>query len=90
MFINRLDWNENNVIHIARHNVEPFEVEEFCRNDHRALKEGQDRYILSGMTDAGRFLFVVLQKLDEGRYRPITAFEMSETYKRRYRKRLRQ
>ena len=88
MIIGELIWDDENVEHIARHNVTPKEVEEVCYSLHLNEKEGRQRYILSGQTESGRYLNVVVEKISGGMFRPITAFEMSESYKRKYRKML--
>ncbi|MDO9332925.1 MAG: hypothetical protein Q7T57_00160 [Dehalococcoidales bacterium] len=89
MRISELIWNDENVGHIARHGVNPLEVEDVCFGAHLSQKERNDRYILGGQTEAGRYLNVVVEKIGKEIYRPVTAFEMSETYKGRYRKRMR-
>ena len=87
MIISELQWDDENVEHIARHNVNPQEVEDVCFGLHISEREGEQRYILSGKTAAGRYLNVVVERVGKGLFRPVTAFEMSENYKRRYRKR---
>ena len=89
MIIGDLEWDDKNIGHIARHNVNPQEVEDVCYSLHLSEKEGGQRYILSGQTESGRFLNVVIERIGGGLFRPITAFEMSESYKRKYRKMLR-
>lgn len=88
MRIAELEWDDENVQHIARHNVNPQEVEDVCFGFHISEVESKQRCILSGQTSAGKHLNVVVERVGEGLFRPITAFEMSENYKRRYRKRL--
>ena len=89
MIINELEWEDQNIEHIARHTVNPQEVEDVCFGLHVSEKAGNERYILSGQTAGGRYLNVVIERVGKGLFRPITAFEMSDDYKRRYRKRLR-
>lgn len=89
MKIDSLDWDDENIEHIARHNVNPQEVEDVCFGTHIGEGEGTQRYILSGQSSNGRYLNVVVERIGKRLFRPITAFEMSENYKRRYRKRLR-
>lgn len=88
MIIGDLQWDDENVEHIARHNVNPQEVEDICFGSHISERESNQRYILSGQTAAGRYLNVVIERVGKGLFRPITAFEMSESYKSRYRKRM--
>jgi uncharacterized DUF497 family protein len=87
--ISELIWDDGNVGHIALHGVNPLEVEDVCFGIHLSQKERNDRYVLSGQTEAGRYLNVVVERISKKLYRPITAFEMSEAYRRRYRKRMR-
>lgn len=89
MLINLLEWDDKNVEHIARHNVSPAKVEDVCFGLHISIREGNQIYILSGQSLNGRYLNVVIKRISKGLFRPITAFEMSENYKRQYRKRLR-
>jgi len=89
MKIDSLYWDDENIEHISKHNVTPQEVEDVCFETHIIRREGDRRYILSGQSANGRYLNVVIERVDRGLFRPITAFEMSESYKRSYRKRLR-
>jgi uncharacterized protein len=95
MKITELEWDDNNVDHIGRHGVSPQEVEEVCYGLHYSKKDsdskghGKERYILAGQTEAGRYLDVVIERLHTTCFRPVVAFEMSEPYKRSYRKKLR-
>ena len=89
MKIDSLYWDDENIEHISKHNVNPQEVEDVCFGTHIIRKDGNRRYILSGQSANGRYLNVVIERVYKGLCRPITAFEMSEKYKRRYRKRLR-
>ena len=90
MKIDSLYWDDENIEHISKHNVDPQEVEDVCFETNLIRKEGKQRYILSGQSANGRYLNVVIERANKGMFRPITAFEMSENYKRRYRKRLRE
>jgi len=86
MRISRLEWDEDRVAHIARHNIEPEEVWEVCRDPlHRARREGHNRYRVYGQTADGRYLFVVLE-YSAGMHKPITARDMTDGEKRAYRK----
>ena len=89
MIISELEWDDQNIEHIARHNVGPQEVEDVCFGLHISQKAGDKRYILSGQSVGGRYINVVVEQVGKGLFRSITAFEMSESYKRRYMKRLR-
>jgi len=84
--ISELEWDDENIEHIAGHNVNPEEVEDVCFGVHLGRRESGRRYVLSGQTAAGRYLNVVVEQVGKWRSRPITAFEMSEAYRRRYRR----
>jgi hypothetical protein len=88
MRINKLQWDDDNVEHIARHGVNPQEVEDVCFGFHIYIRESSKKYIISGQSANGRYLNVVIETVGKQVFRPITAFEMSENYKRRYKKRL--
>jgi uncharacterized protein len=89
-----LDWDDSNIKEITRHHVNPDEVEEICyglhifRKDPDSKSKGKNRYIIAGKTPGGRYLDVIIEKLNGNYYRPVTAFEMSENYKRNFKKRL--
>jgi hypothetical protein len=74
--IRKLIWDYRNIRHIARHNVDPDEVEEVVFGN--ALpKRGQKgkTIVLIGETSEGRLLEVPLHNRGEGRYYPITAHD---------------
>ena len=87
MRINRLDWDDYRVEHIARHNVEPNEVWEVCNDlSHLARRQGRDRYLVYGQTLDGRYLFIVLERIQESVYKPITARNMTDREKQNFRR----
>ena len=88
MNITDLEWDDANMEHIALHSVSPEEVWDVCTGDHIAEKQANNRYILSGQTAGGRYIDVVIQHIAAASFRPVTAFDMSENHKRRFRKRL--
>ncbi len=88
VIIAELQWDDENVNHIARHRTDPQEVEDVCFGIHVIRSEGEGRYILSGKTTTGRYLHAVIENIGKGLFRPITAFDMSEKHKRKYRRRL--
>jgi len=57
--ITYLHWDERNTSHIAKHEVDPNEVEEIFRNKPKVRKAKKESYIALGLTDSGRLLFVV-------------------------------
>ena len=74
------DWDAGNLEHIARHKVEPEEAEEAAtdpaaleaQNVHRGAN-GQRRLGVIGASEAGRVLFVVLERRGE-KFRVVTAY----------------
>jgi uncharacterized DUF497 family protein len=91
MTIDEFIWPEERIEHIARHGVTPEEVEEACFGKslvQRAKSEGENPvYYVLGQTDAGRYLFCVVIGFPDGKGYPVTAREMTDKEKRRYRRR---
>lgn len=88
MRITRLEWNEENVVHIARHRVDPEEVEELCFHRSPLIERGRGGLCyVTGQTRAGRYLFAVVRILGRGMARVITAREMEMKEKRRFKQR---
>lgn len=89
----KLNWGTDRVEHVARHNIDPEEVEEavFFDSDRR-LRRGprseKDRghfvYYLYGCTEAGRYLFVVLLDLNQGDALMVTARDMTKSERQYY------
>jgi uncharacterized DUF497 family protein len=71
------DWDEANSSHVARHGVEPWEVQDVFEDpDRRALSQGmyfgEQRFSIVGRTSAGRTLVVVFT-MRSGRVRVVTS-----------------
>lgn len=81
------EWDEDNEEHIARHGVEPAEVEEvfFFRFSVRRGRQG--RYVVLGRSAAGRHLSVVVERKGGGLVRVVTARDMSPAERRLYARR---
>lgn len=84
------EWDENNIEHIARHNVIPEEVEEVFLDSKRVgtsvRKVSQEkRWAMIGSTQYGRILFVVFTQR-EGMIRVVTARDATDKEKRTYRR----
>jgi uncharacterized DUF497 family protein len=88
VIIRELEWDDDNIEHIHHHKVSPVEVEDVCFGLHIGFSGLRYRYVLYGQTRGGRYLKVVLERLQENRFRPITAFDMSDEDKAHYRRRL--
>jgi uncharacterized DUF497 family protein len=80
-------WDDLNVLHIARHDVTHLEVEEVVCSDALELdvqcEDGEERFTLIGETARGRIL-VVIYTIRDGLMRPVTAYEPGAYLKRRY------
>ena len=83
----RLIWDDQNITHVARHEVIPDEVEQvaFSSKSHVRRAKGQNIYYLFGQTNAGRHLFIVLKYQGGGVGEVVTARDMSGKEKRWYR-----
>jgi len=79
-------WDDSNIEHISRHGIEPEEVEETFLGKRHTRKTNNDRYLLYGRTDNGRYLLVVYI-IKEKRVRVITARDMTGNEKKLYKKR---
>jgi uncharacterized protein len=70
-------WDKDNLSHIARHHVSKDEAEQVIQNDpldlERQIRNGEQRLLHLGETNAGRVLFVVLTLRNE-MLRVVTAF----------------
>jgi uncharacterized DUF497 family protein len=82
--IKRLLFDDANTEHIARHAVEPEEVEEACLVAPMLRRGKSGRLAVYGRTMAGRRLLVVLAPKGAGDYYVITARNMTRTEQRRY------
>ncbi len=87
MYISELDWDDYRIDHIANHDVEPDEVWEACKDPfHLARRQGRNRYRLYGQSRDGRYLFAVLEHIEDSVYKPITARDMTDREKRSFRR----
>ena len=88
MKIENITWDEDTADHISRHAVSPEEVEEVLFNDSelpRIMRGKGNRYLVYGMTNAGRFLLVVLI-IANRKTRIITARDTTDREKKFYRR----
>jgi uncharacterized DUF497 family protein len=78
------DWDENNIAHIARHGVEPYEAEQVLLGGPLALDysdiDGEVRFRDVGQTLDGRVL-VVVSTTRGSLTRVVTAYEPGRTLK---------
>lgn len=90
---NEFDWDEANVEHVARHGVEPYEVEEALLDSGRLVRDarnvrGEVRRAVLGAAETGRILFVVYAIRNE-KIRPVMSRDATDGEKRAYRRRTR-
>ena len=82
-----LDWNIENISHLARHRIQSPEVEEFFRNEPvirgYEVVDGEQRWSAVGVTNALRVLVLVFTVRGE-RIRPITGWNADRRTKREY------
>lgn len=90
MLFEIFEWDEGNIEHILGHNVVLDEIEEVCVNKPYIRRTLNKRYLVYGVTDSGRYLFIVGIDKGKGIFRAITARDMTgrekSLYKRRWRK----
>ncbi len=74
------DWDDANILHLARHNITPEEAEQAIRNDSLLLEsqvvDGEVRSMEIGITDRGRILTLVLTEKSPA-LRVITGWDAS-------------
>ena len=81
-----LAWSDDNEAHIAKHNVEPSEVEEVVNTRPQWEHAGAEESILVyGQTAAGRYLLVVLSESADGRWYVATSRDLTTTEMRTFR-----
>lgn len=84
------EWDEDNCSHIAYHGVTPDEAAAVLYHDpleiEVQLRNGEERRLVIGMTDEGRYLSVVYTIREEF-IRVVTAFPASAKRRRMYRER---
>jgi uncharacterized DUF497 family protein len=81
------DWDDANASHLARHRIEPSEVEELFGN-YPAIRayevvEGEDRWTAVGATASLRVLVVIFTMRDD-RIRAVTGWEADRRTKKQY------
>jgi uncharacterized DUF497 family protein len=84
--ISGFEWDDDNVLHIERHQFTPEEVEEVFASGHQVRRARQERYIALGETLDGRLAFVVFRRLARGLVRVITARDMDPAERRLFRR----
>lgn len=87
MLFSVFEWDKENFEHVLRHNVFPDDIEEACVNKPYVRKTFDERYLVYGVTDDGRYLLVVGIYKGKGIFRVITARDMTEREKSLYKRR---
>jgi len=88
MYICSFEWDEKNESHIAEHGVSVVEVEEVILFHKPFYQKGREgKYIAYGISEEGRYLFIVFVIKSSGKIRVITARNMALKEKYYYRKR---
>ncbi len=87
MLFNAFEWDDGNVEHILMHNVMPDEVEEACTNKTYVRRTADMKYLVYGITDSGRYIFIVGINKSKGVFRTITSRDMTEREKSLYKRR---
>jgi len=83
MKIRGFTWNDQNIKHIARHHLTPDEVEEVFL-DAIFRKGRESRLIVYGISNVGRYIFIVAAIKPGGLIRVITARDMTKSERRYY------
>ena len=83
----RINWTDQSIEHIAKHNVEPYEVEEgLFEDDPRINQTKKDRQNIFCQTITGRYLTIIVSyPKKSNKVRIITARDMTKKEKQRYR-----
>jgi len=91
--ITQLQWDDENLSYTSHHGVSPEEVEDvfnnyyFFRKDPEVKSNGEIRYIVAGI-GLGKYLTIIVTKVNGTIYRPINAWPMSENYVKSFKRRL--
>jgi len=84
--ISGFDWDDDNLLHIERHQFTPEEVEEVFAGDYKIRRTRQELYVALGETLDGRLAFVVFRRLPRGLIRVVTARDMEGSERRMFRR----
>ena len=84
MRIRDLEWDDENIEHIAEHHVDPDEVEDICYGRGLIERGRENRHTILGQTREGRYLFIMVAHKGGGVFRPITARDMTDAERRRF------
>jgi len=86
--VEEIVWDDETILHIAKHGVEPEEVEEICfEGSPYILNAKYNRYLALGQSQNGRYVTIVFVYLGQNKAKIITARAMSQTERNLYKKR---
>lgn len=86
MIISGFDWDDDNLLHIERHQFTLEEVEEVFAGDYKVRRTRQKLYVALGETFDRRLAFVVFRRLPGGLIRVVTARDMEVSERRMFRR----
>lgn len=87
MDIEEIVWDEGNEEHLLEKEIIREEVEEiFFEDDPHVRNWEEDKYAVFGHTVPGRYLIILFRFQEGGKIRPFTGWEMSDKYKRLYKR----
>ncbi len=78
----QFEWDDANIDHVARHDVEADEAEAVLDNNPLILRTSDNKYLAYGQTDEGRFLLVVFVRKPGQIVRAITARDLTSEEKK--------
>ena len=84
MRLEEFEWDDINLEHNSRHEVTFQEVEEACDNIPFVLRSKENRYLVYGQSDSGRYILTIISYRGRGVVRVITARDMTESEKKLY------
>jgi uncharacterized protein len=81
----QFEWDEQNIGHLAEHEIAPAEAEQVIQNRpidlSTELRNGEERVVQVGETDEGRTLIVVSATRDS-KIRVVTGWPANKSYRR--------
>lgn len=96
---NEIEWDDYNIFkNEIDHGVKYWEIEQCFENPYillrrkkkkRRKKKGENKKVLLGRTDGGRYLFIVFEDKGNGIARPISARDMEKPERRLYEEKVR-
>jgi len=82
-----ITWTEESEDHIARHGVTPEEVQEALYTRPRWITSGRsETTLVFAVTDAGRYLLVVIAPAFDGGVYVVTARDLTDSERRTFRR----